>query len=110
MIRIIEKIEVKSLDLEGKPVVELPMVPATGKVEVSDAADSAGILRTVTISATLTETVRALAGRVIVTLYFCDGSVQTWGSAELPLIFDVKIGDRVTISVKYKTAPGLVNG
>lgn len=103
MIRIVSSIEVQSLDMEGEPVYTLPMVPASGKVEVSDTAESAGLLRTVTIEAVLKETVAALTGRVIVKVTYCDGSVETFGSAALPVRFGVKIGQNIQISAKYQT-------
>lgn len=102
MIRIVEKIEVRSLDMEGEPVYTLPMVPATGRVEISDTHEPAGVLRTVTIQAVLRETVDALAGRVIVKVSYCGGGVETWGTRSLPVVFDVKISGNVQITAKYR--------
>lgn len=104
MIRIIDRIEVSSLDNPEVQEAALPLVPASASLESEDTAESDGLLRTVTLSAVLSAPVRALKDRLKVKVCYCDGGVDVLGTEDLPLRFDVKIGNQVKISVKYKTA------
>lgn len=102
MIRIIESITVSSLDRGYKGV--LPLVPASARAEVEDSSGAAGRLRSVSVTAAVKEAVPALMDRLAVTLAYCDGGVETYGTADLPFHFTVTSkGGQVTLSGKYDT-------
>ncbi|MBR1926172.1 MAG: hypothetical protein IJ840_00190 [Bacteroidales bacterium] len=103
MIRIIKTLRAQSLDLGDGKWVELPLVPATGLLEISRKTEAAGRLATAKISATLTREDAILADNMILEVRFCeDGdSVETFGSADLPLRLDISTADTVKVSASW---------
>lgn len=103
MIRIIEKITVLSLDRTDTAAIELPMVPASGTVEISDTKESDGRLRTISLSAVVTRRFEELYDRLKLSIAYCDGGVETYGTEDLPVYLDIKkAAGQVKISTKYK--------
>lgn len=103
MIRIIEKIAVLSLDRTDTAAIELPMVPASGTVEISDTQENDGRLRTITLSAVVTRRLEELYDRLKVSVVYCNGCVETYGNDDLPVCLDIKtVSGQIRISTKYK--------
>ena len=103
MIRIIKTLRAQSLDLGDGRWVELPMVPATGTLEITRKTEAAGRLATAKISATLTREDDILHDNMILEVGFCEDedSVESFGSADLPLRLDVSASDSVKISASW---------
>jgi hypothetical protein len=103
MIRIIKSLRAQSLDLGDGQWVTLPMVPATGSIEISMKTEAAGRLATAKISATLTREDAILRDNIILQVTYCEDSdsVETFGAADLPLRLDVSRSDTVRISASY---------
>lgn len=103
MIRIIEKLAVLSLDRTDTATIDLPMVPASGTVEISDTKESEGRLRTITLSAVITRRFEELYDRLKLSIVYCDGGIETYGTEDLPVYLDIKtVSGQIKISTKYK--------
>lgn len=103
MIRIIEKITVLSLDRTDTAAIELPMVPASGTVEISDTQNKDGRLRTISLSAVITRKFEELYDRLKLSIVYCDGGIDTYGTDDIPVRLDIKTSSNQTkISTKYE--------
>lgn len=103
MIRIIEKITVLSLDRTDTAAIELPMVPASGTVEISDTQNKDGRLRTISLSAVITRKFEELYDRLKLSIVYCDGGIDTYGTDDIPVRLDIKTASNQTkISTKYE--------
>ena len=93
----------RGLDLGDGKWVDLPMVPATGTLEITRKTEAAGRLATARIGATLTREDAILQDNMILQVGFCEDedSVETFGTADLPLRLDVTMGDRIRISASW---------
>lgn len=100
MIRIIKRLRAQSLDLGDGKWVDLPMVPATGTLEITRKTEAAGRLATAKIGATLTREDDILRDNMILQVWFCEdqNSAESFGSSDLPLKLDISTADTVKIS------------
>lgn len=103
MIRIIKTLRAQSLDLADGRWSALPMVPATGTIEITEKTEAAGRLATARIEATLASEPDILRDNLILEVAFCEDedSVMSFGSSDLPLRLDISRTDRLRISASY---------
>ena len=103
MIRIIKTLRAQSLDLGDGKWVDLPLVPATGLLEITRKTEAAGRLATAKITATLSREDGILRDNMILQVGFCEDedSVESFGSADLPLKLDISSADTVKISATW---------
>ena len=104
MIRIIKAISARSLDPGNGNWVRLPMIAATGRLELTYKTDSAGRLCTANLSATLSRRDDILDDNLILRLTLEDepqDSVLDLGSPDLPLRLDITETDIVKISATW---------
>lgn len=102
MIRIIDSLRAMSLDKNDGQWVTLPLVPATGTVELSESTDNGGRLVTAAVSATLSSAPDILHDNVTLKVGFCGGEYETYGTDDLPLTLEVSRSDTVKVSCKYR--------
>lgn len=103
MIRIIERIAVLSLDRTDTAAIDVPIVPASGIVEIADTHSQDGRLRTITLSAVITRRFEELYDRLNLSIVYCDGGIETYGTEDLPLRLDIKtVSSQTKISAKYE--------
>lgn len=104
MIRIVKELQAMSLDTADKIWHRLPLVPATGTIETSDKKDESGRLATMKLNATLSDSDSdsIIRDNIMLRVTFCDGSVETYGSNDLPLSLSVTKADTLRISCAYE--------
>ena len=103
MIKIIKTLKARSLDLGDGILHTLPMVPATGYLEITEKDDSAGRLATAKISATLSRDHDILRDNLELQVGFCDDedTVRSFGTVDLPLRLEITMADTIKVSCSY---------
>ena len=103
MIKIIKKLRAKSLDLSDGIWHDLPLVPATGKLEITTKTEAAGRLGTAKIEATLSKDHDIIKDNLMLQIVFCseEDQIMNLGSSDLPLRFDVSETDTLKLSCTY---------
>ena len=102
MIRIIDSLQAQSLDCQSGVWHKLAHVHATAPIELSDKTEDAGMLATVKINATLSESSEIMRDNLILKVGFCHGDDETYGTEDLPLAFEVNETNTLKLSSSYQ--------
>lgn len=103
MIQIVEKIYIKIADVPSPEWSELPIVPATAKIETEISKEEAGWLRTTEFKATLSRKHPWLFRNLIVNVLLDDGKTLSIGSSDIPVHFTLERSNAREVSFKHKT-------
>ena len=72
-------------------------------MEIADTHSQDGRLRTITLSAVITRRFEELYDRLKLSIVYCDGGIETYGTEDLPLRLDIKtVSSQTKISAKYE--------
>lgn len=107
MIQIVEKIYIKIADVPSPEWSELPIVPATAKIETEISKEEAGWLRTTELKATLSRKHPWLFRNLIVNVLLDDGKTLSIGSSDIPVHFTLERSNAREVSFKHKTRADL---
>ena len=103
MIRIIERLFIKSFDAGVKDFIPLDIVPGSATLTITDSRDEGGRVSEYKLNATLRKDPGCLGERLAVRVFFCGRSASvTFGTEDLPVFLSVTVDNRITISCKHK--------
>lgn len=102
MIKIVESILVRSLDLHPDTWVALDFVPATAVLEISDSWDENGRSEVLTLNATVPRHDPIFGDNLGMRVYWCNGGYREFGTEDFPVRLDVEEGDVIRISTEYR--------
>ena len=103
MIRIVRKVVLESLDDKEKQPFRLPIVPASGIVEIKESADEGGRLLEYNFSANLSgDVLPEYRSNLKIRIYFDDGRSVVLGNPDLPVRFIFDTYNIIKVTFKYR--------
>ncbi len=110
MIKIIDQVFIRSLDVRNAEFVPLAFVPASAVAEITRSNDDGGDICTVSLSAVVPFRPVILRDNLAVRIFW-DSRRRSFdfGTVDLPVRFDVSEGDKIEISAKYKCPESLMS-
>ena len=106
MIRIVKEITFKDLDNDSF-FRKLPFIAGTAAAEIKLDQTEHGLLRTLSLSATITHPLPGLEGNLQLRLVFENGDRESFGTSDLPARLNFSRGDVTRISASYSVPSAL---
>ena len=103
MIQIVRNVYVKVADLPDAEWSALPIVPASATIKIEIAHESAGLLQTTELKATLSREHPWLFRNLIVKVHLDDGDTISIGNSDLPVRFAYERASAREVSFKHKS-------
>ena len=103
MIRIVKSIFVRDLDSGDNFRREVPIVPAIYTADIQRVTDSDGIRRTLKMTVNVRHPFPEMRANAEILIIYDNGRSDIFGTADLPVHFNVVEGSPTQISVEYES-------
>ena len=103
MIKIIKRISIKRVDDIEAPWYDLDLVPATGKLEITNKCSTSGRIKEIKLSAVLSSAHPYIEDNLQVKIDSTNSEIILLGTKDVPIAFELVEDVTLKISTEYQT-------